>query len=188
MIRRLFPALALLLLTACGSREVIIGGNGAPVPVTSSPTPTMLTAFPGPTGAAEAIERLRAERTDSSARPTKRPDAKRVDYGKMGPADHNTMPLRVTLSATCATPGQAMQATAETLPGAKLAFAAGYSDNDFPPNFTYVPGEGNPTGTFTWTWEITPTTPRGNAVVMVVAGKDDQGASYKAPFRVANSC
>ncbi|MDX1450225.1 MAG: hypothetical protein R3246_14325, partial [Acidimicrobiia bacterium] len=114
------------------------------------------------------------------------------DDDEGGPADHNTMPLDVTLNKECATPGTVMEATATTLPDSKLAFAASYADNDFVPNFTYVPAEGNPTGTFTWTWEITPAHPRGDALVTVVAAKrgkkQNRGASYEAPFVVADRC
>ena len=189
MMRR-FPAAAIALLSmalsACGAREVALSayGQGAATPqISGVPVPVATQADEA--DVARAIDQVRG-----AARPDPKDAAEddAVDYGKMGPADFNTMPLKVTLSADCATTGQAMQATAVTLAGSKLAFVAAYSDNDFVPNFTYVPGEGNPTGTFTWTWEITPTTPRGDAMVNVVSSKGKKGASFKAPFRVADSC
>lgn len=107
-----------------------------------------------------------------------------------GPAPHNTMPLEVTLSKTCARPGDQMQATAETLPRSKLAFTAHYEEDDdgYVPDFQYVEDEMNPTGTYTWTWVIKPSVDPGEALVTVVAAKDDKGASYNAPFRVSRSC
>lgn len=189
--RRLFPAAILILaLCACGSREVILGPNGQPVE-TSAAQQTPIGAPPSVSAVPDDVERAIAQaRRDAAPRPSKKTRKGRgtVDYGAMGPGSNNTMPLSVRLNTTCAMPGQTMQATATTLEGSKLAFAAAYSDNDFVPNFTYVPGEGNPTGTFTWTWQLSPTTPKGDAVVTVVAAKDDKGASYKAGFRVSDSC
>jgi hypothetical protein len=105
-----------------------------------------------------------------------------------GPARHNTMPLRVTLNRHCARAGDQMAATAQTLEGAALGFAAAYSNNDIAPDFTYVSGEANPTGTFTWTWVIRPTIPAGSAFLSVVAEKAPKGASWDEPFRIANEC
>lgn len=189
MVRR-FPAAAIaclmLALSACGAREVPLAAGEGTVPGVASPAPSVPSdTAADPDEAARAIEQARAGANPKERRGTTQDG---VDYGKMGPADFNTMPLTVSLSASCAQPGQTMRATAETLPGSKLAFVAAYSDNDFVPNFTYVPAEGNPTGTFTWAWEITPTTPRGDAMVNVVSSKGKKGASFKAPFRVADSC
>jgi hypothetical protein len=189
--RRLFPAAALLLaLAACGSREVSLTGYGlGAAPTGPAPQAVMATDLaPSPILGAAVPADLRAQVVPGSRKKAGSKNGGPVDYGKMGAADFNTMPLTVTLGADCATPGQVMSATAETLPGSKLAFAAAYSDNDFVPSFAYYPGETNVTGTVTWTWEITPNTPRGDAVVTVVAAKEKKGASYKAPFRVADAC
>ncbi|HVL33031.1 MAG TPA: hypothetical protein VM600_05555, partial [Actinomycetota bacterium] len=63
-----------------------------------------------------------------------------------------------------------------------------YSDNSLVPDFSYVPAEGNPSGTFTWTWVIRPDIPPGESLLTVVAAKGNKGASYDRPFRIARSC
>lgn len=105
-----------------------------------------------------------------------------------GPARTNTLPLDVTLNRHCARRGDTMEAKAVSPPDTTFAFAAAYSDNDLIPDFTWVRGEANPTGTFTWTWVIRPTIPDGAAQLTVVASKDDKGASWNEPFRIASSC
>lgn len=182
-----FMVAAALVLAGCGSREVVLDPSGVPASEAASPTANPVdpgTPVPGEqasTVVPESVEELPSTPAPGPGR-------------SAGPADHNTMPLVVTLNRTCATPGTLMQATAETVHESRLAFAASYADNSFTPNFTYVPAEGNPTGTFTWSWEITPQHPRGDALVTVVAAKDGdgdedaRGASYEAPFRVADHC
>jgi hypothetical protein len=81
-----------------------------------------------------------------------------------------------------------MEATATTVPSASLSFAVAYSDNNFIPDFTYVPTFQNTSGSFTWRWILRPTTPSGQAVLVVVAAKGKKGASYQIPFRVASQC
>ncbi|HEX9774864.1 MAG TPA: hypothetical protein VGB83_04710 [Actinomycetota bacterium] len=129
-----------------------------------------------------------AETPGGPATPSSPPPEDTVQYGPPGPGPNNTMPLKVTLTPTCAEPGDTMSSTATTLPGAQLAFTASYSDNNRIPDFEYVPGEANPTGTFTWRWEILPTHPRGEGQLSVVAALDDRGASYKVDFRIADRC
>lgn len=179
-----FPALlaAALILAGCGSREVILDAGGAPVQPTAIATPSGAST-PSVT---ESVVAQVLPSDQASARATARPTPRPTFTG--GPADHNTMPLEVTLSRTCARRGDLMQATATTRPGSKLAFVASYSSNEDPPDFTYIPGEGNPTGTFTYSWEITPTRPYGEALMTVVAAHEKDGASYEAPFRVAETC
>lgn len=100
----------------------------------------------------------------------------------------NTLPLEVTLNRSCARPGDVMQAEAVTVPEALMGFAAAYSDNDYAPDFTYVPAETNVTGTFTWTWTLKPDTPKGDAELTVLAAKGDRNSTVRVPFRVAASC
>jgi hypothetical protein len=97
------------------------------------------------------------------------------------------MPLEATINRTCARVGDEMSSTATTVKNAQLAFSAGYTDNSLVPDFTFVPKESNPTGTYTWTWVIRPMRP-GPANLSVVASKDGKGAAYNIPFRVAEKC
>lgn len=97
------------------------------------------------------------------------------------------MPLEVTM-ANCMKPGDTAEATAISSKGAKLAFTASYRDNNFVPDFTYIEGSANPTGTFTWRWLLRPDTPPGDALLTAVAAKDGKGASFDHPFRVARTC
>jgi len=187
-----FPAVLLVLavaLAACSGDTGTLDG-GAPMAVsaqdaaTGSGPPGDVTGTGGPTGASAS--------PSGSARPAARASEEPAPFGgpTPGPAAHNTMPLDVTLSATCARPGDTMHATAETPPSSKLAFTAAYEEDDhgYVPDFHYVEDEMNPTGTYTWTWVIKPNIDPGEALVTVVAAKNDKGASFNAPFRVARSC
>lgn len=100
------------------------------------------------------------------------------------------MPLTLTLSRTCVSPGQPIDAMAKTLAGSKLAFAAYYlSDGNYVPDIHYVPSEGNLTGEYTWHLVLRPDTPLGKARLTVVAAKDSKrGASAEEGFTVARSC
>lgn len=172
-----------VLLTACGSRPVLVGRDGtiAAGGITVPPSDVGETPIDDPAASPFPTVTPRAVATTA-------PDGGNALGFGSGPGEHNTMPLQVTLSRSCVRPGEEMQATAVTLPASKLAFAAAYSDNSIVPDFTYTPAEANPTGTFTWTWVIRPTIPPGDALVSVVAAKDDRGASFEAPFRIARAC
>lgn len=185
-----------LLLVACGGSTTPLG---APPP-SSAPT-AAASMHPTDPGSPEPEETLStAPRRSADPQPVAAGgddddgdgDGESRPFGNPtpGPAAHNTMPLDVRLSRTCARPGDQMQATAKTLPWSKLAFAANYEEDDqgYVPDFQYVEDEMNPTGTYTWTWVIRPSIDPGEALVTVVAAKDDKGASYNAPFRVSRSC
>lgn len=103
-------------------------------------------------------------------------------------AGDQKLPLELTLSQKCAEPNQTMRATAATEPRSRLGFVASYRDDNYFPDFTYVEAAMNPTGTYTWSWVVKPDTPRGEALVTVVAAKEGRGGARKARFRVADSC
>lgn len=101
----------------------------------------------------------------------------------------NDFPLAMHLNTACATPGSKMQAMVVTVPASQLAFASYYTaDNSYTPDIAMVPSESNVSGSFTWTWILKPTTPLGQAVVKVLAAKNQKAASATGYFRVARTC
>lgn len=168
--------------TACGSSG---GDRAASGPGNASASG----ASGGGSLDAHTADRLNAKKsatpaiTAASARTKGTPDAL-----PSGPASTNTIPLRVRMASTCVEPGGTIEATATTVSNASLSFAAAYSDNSMPPDFTYVATFENPDGSFTWRWVIRPTIPPGDALLVVVAAKQKKGASYNLPFHVAASC
>ena len=97
----------------------------------------------------------------------------------MGRASWSNVPLEVTLSRSCARPGDAMTVTAATVRDAMVAFTAYYGQRgDTPPDFGYVPREGNKTGTVSWSWVVRPDATPGNWHVTVVVGVDNDLRSY----------
>jgi len=188
MIVRRFPAaIAVLALTLAGCGARLEGADGARAAVPATGAISDATDTGGQGGTSPASGPTADGNGTSAARGSGGTTADPVVWPS-GPGKDNTLPLEVTLSAECVQPGSTLSATAAAVKGARLAFATRYSDNDFVPDIKYVPGEANPTGTFTWTWQITPTHPRGDAGVIVVAAKGDRGASYDAPFLIADRC
>lgn len=173
-----FPVALLLSLVSCASRPAPSGSEPSRV---SGEATASASASPGDpqAGAAQSQASGAMQRSSAKQAPSPLPS---------GPAAENTMALRVTLNRTCARVGDDMEAIAVTEKGSKLAFAAAYSDNTLVPDFTYVPGDANPTGTYTWRWIIRPDISPGDAILTVVASKGQRGATFNQPFRIATSC
>ena len=81
-----------------------------------------------------------------------------------------------------------MGATARTVPGADVTFAAFYPGPGQDFDYKHVPKEANIDGTVTWTWVIPLTTHTGRATLGVVAGKGADSASASLPFSIAKAC
>jgi hypothetical protein len=166
--------------SACGSKVANLndqqpGTSSSVVPTSTSSSPAAL----APRASASTIAAARQGKTAPVAIPTGQEQLQKNDFA-----------ISLSLNATCATPGQTMRAEVATIPGATLALTSYYeSNNGYTPDLQYVPGEADPSGTFTWTWVLKPDTPLGRAKVTALAGKSGRGgASASRYFLVARSC
>jgi hypothetical protein len=182
--KRRFPVV--LLLIAC-----ISCGGTTPRAVTSTPWPWgSPIEEPAPEAARASASAMSAARGTTTASPRPRASSSSAPRtpGTGQAGSRNNMPMTVKMSAACVQPGGNMRVDVSTVKGAQVGFAAAYSDNNFPPDIFWVRSEANPTGKVTWAFVIRPTTPTGNGVLEVVAGKGSKGATYEGYFRVASSC
>lgn len=99
-----------------------------------------------------------------------------------------SLPLTVTLNATCAERGDLMEATVETVPDAQIALAVSYNDRDFTPDIQWVPRAANVTGRYVWRWTLRPDTPLGEARLVAVVGSQEGGANAEVLFEVRSEC
>lgn len=110
------------------------------------------------------------------------PTASLMDY-------KNTMPLRVKINRTCATAGDRIEITADTMGNSLVALSSYYpADNNFPPDIMMYPSDSNPTGHYVWTFVLRPGTPLGPSRVEVLATHNPETAYWRGSFLVATSC
>lgn len=172
------------LASACGARSVEVGPHDMMAVRPIGEGTRQQVAEPSPTADAAPVAA-----GSKVAGPKTAANGKTPRGLPSGRASHSNIPLTVRLSSECVTPGGTMSATAETVKDAGLGFTAAYPDNTQVPDFTFVPRNANPTGTFTWTWTVKPTIPPGDALLTVVAYTDNEhSATYDKPFRIARAC
>ncbi|MBI4729202.1 MAG: hypothetical protein HY775_06820 [Acidobacteria bacterium] len=168
-------ACASLALGACagagGNRSLGAGTPSGAGTASTAPAPAHPGAAP-PGVSATPRSTARATGTAAASSPTERP----------------ALPVALTLSASCASPGDTMKATVETEPGAALGFTAVYNDDDYQPDISFVPRGTNPSATYVWTWALRPDVPLGDAAVQVLASGKRASGTARAPFRVARTC
>lgn len=181
MRRSLTRGIAALLLSwvaGCGSR--VVWEPATVVAAAESGGGTGTVTAPPSVEAAPSVARSAEPRTSARAEaPTPSPSPE-VD---MGP-QHNDGRVKITLSATCATPGTPMVATIQVKPKSGLGLTVAYAD--YRNHGAMAVGE-TPTGRYEWRFVVAPDAPVGKAVVLVSATDGDagpHGGTADRPFLV----